>query len=293
MTEKTSGRGRRIAKAIAVIPAALIVILYFLYPMGVGIFAVIPAREDSGSPPEGFTAVELSASDEAKLAGWYTPGTNGIGILVLHGSRSNRNALRAHISMLAKNGYAVLALDMRGHGASGGKANAFGWQSTSDVRGALDYLLKQPGIKKAGALGLSMGGEALLSAASDCPELTAIVSEGASHRCMGDYLSLPENRGFMHSWTARVLYFTVGTLTGCREPKPIAESIASAPGAALLLIASGGSKKEIDYNTMYAKTAGDRAELWIADGASHTGALAAYPNDYEQRVVAFFQKIMS
>jgi len=33
---------------------------------------------------------------------------------------------------------------------------------------------------------------------------------------------------------------------------------------------------------------GDRAELWIAPGGGHTKAWSRYPDDYAQRLLAFF-----
>ena len=37
-----------------------------------------------------------------------------------------------------------------------------------------------------------------------------------------------------------------------------------------------------------AATVGDRATLWIAPNAPHTAAFGLYPQEYERRVIAFF-----
>jgi hypothetical protein len=38
----------------------------------------------------------------------------------------------------------------------------------------------------------------------------------------------------------------------------------------------------------YYATAGEPKAIWEAAGASHTGAIDAHPQEYEQRVIAFF-----
>jgi pimeloyl-ACP methyl ester carboxylesterase len=38
--------------------------------------------------------------------------------------------------------------------------------------------------------------------------------------------------------------------------------------------------------------AGDNAELWVVDGADHGDYLAVAPGDYEQRVIAFFDRAL-
>jgi hypothetical protein len=42
-------------------------------------------------------------------------------------------------------------------------------------------------------------------------------------------------------------------------------------------------------NKVFADAVGERAALWIAPDAPHTGAFGRYPDEYEQRVVAFFE----
>jgi pimeloyl-ACP methyl ester carboxylesterase len=58
----------------------------------------------------------------------------------------------------------VLLVDNRGHGASEGDPNAFGWDHETDVNAALDYLTTRADVDadRIGGLGLSVGGETLL-----------------------------------------------------------------------------------------------------------------------------------
>lgn len=55
-----------------------------------------------------------------------------------------------------------------------------------------------------------------------------------------------------------------------------------------LLIAGGGNQREVAFNELFAAAIPDRSRLWIAPKAAHTGAYALYPEEYERRVIAFF-----
>jgi hypothetical protein len=67
------------------------------------------------------------------------------------------------------------------------------------------------------------------------------------------------------------------------------DAIAGAHDARLLLIASGQKPDEVAYAERYAGVAGDRAQVWVVPDVGHTGAFAAHPREYGERVTAFFQ----
>jgi len=126
--------------------------------------------------------------------------------------------------MLRRHGYGVLALDLSGHGASEGVSNRLGWHGTRDVGAAIAYLRGRTEVKRIGGLGLSLGGEVLLGAASEYPELKAIVADGATQRCVAELLALPSERPLYRNWTARVMYTVVQLLSGQEPPRPLLDS---------------------------------------------------------------------
>ncbi len=117
---------------VVILIAVLIVAVYIVLPIGFAIAVVFPYQESVGAPPEGFESVALTTDDGVKLAAWYTPPTNGAAIMLIHGAGGSRESLRGYGEMLVRNGYGVLALDLRGHGESDGTTNRFGWQGTHD-----------------------------------------------------------------------------------------------------------------------------------------------------------------
>ncbi|HSD84574.1 MAG TPA: alpha/beta fold hydrolase [Anaerolineae bacterium] len=281
-------RRRRVLRWITLFVAVAIIVLYIVLPIGVGVSVVLPYQETVGAPPAGFEAIALTTDDQVTLAAWYKPPINGAAIILIHGAGGSREGMRPYAEMLARHGYGVLALDLRGHGTSAGSINRFGWQGTRDVGAAVAYLKERSEVKAIGGLGSSLGGEVLLGAASKYPTLKAVVADGATARCLNELLTLPSERPLYRNFTARVMYAAVQILSGETPPEPFVDSMIAAPLTSYLLIAGGDNEKEVAFNELFAASVGEQATLWVAPGARHTGAFGLYPDEYERRVIAFF-----
>ncbi len=291
MKSKQSKRRRVLRWALFLI-AAVLVVVYLALPIGVGVSAVLPVKETVGAPPPGFESITLLTDDQVRLAAWYKPPLNGATIILIHGAGGSREGMRPYAEMLARHGYGVLALDLRGHGASAGRTNRFGWQGTHDVGAAVVFLQRHDEVKAIGGLGSSMGGEVLLGAASQYPAIKAIVADGATTRSLDELLALPSERPLVRNFTARVMYATVQILSGETPPVPLLNSMIAAPSTLYLLIAAGDSDLEVAFNELFAASTPDRSQLWVAPQAPHTGAFGLYPDEYEQRVIAFFNRAL-
>jgi len=287
MKRKPSGR-KRVSRWIVSLILAAVVGLYILMPIGFGIAAVYPAKQTVGGPPAGFQTVALQTDDSVSLAAWYAPPINGATIILVHGAGGSRQEMRSHAQMLTRHGYGVLALDLRGFGESEGVTNRFGWRGTSDIGAAVAYLQARGEAQIIGGLGSSLGGEVLLGAASTYPALRAIVADGATRRCVEELRALPSERPLVRNFVARVMYATVRVLSGDRPPAPLLDSMAAADSTSFLLIAGGANELEVAFNELFTATVGERATLWVAPDAPHTGAFSLYPDEYERRVIAFF-----
>lgn len=288
MTAKPSNRRRRVLRWITFLIVVVIVVLYIALPIGFAVSVVLPYQETVGAPPAGFEAITLMTDDHVELASWYKPPSNGAVIIVIHGAGGSREEMRSHIDMLTRHDYGVLALDLRGHGGSDGRTNRFGWQGTRDVGAAIKFLQSRNEVKAIGGLGSSLGGEVLPGAASAYPDIKAIVADGATTRSLDELLALPSERPLYRNFTARVMYAAVQVLSGETPPVPLLDSMIAAPSTAYLLIAGGGNQREVAFNELFAAAVPDRSELWIAPNAPHTAAFQLYPDEYEQRVITFF-----
>lgn len=268
----------------------IVCIIYIVSPIIIGWYATKRYPETIDEAPKGFDNLSLITSDGVKLSAWYAPSKNGAAIILLHGSTDSRNSTRKYATMLSNNGFGVLLFDMRGHGESGGNGNAYGWKGTIDVGAAIDFLKRQGDIKSIGGLGISMGGEVLLSSASTYPDIQAIISDGATSHSIDDYLILPSHQNLLRSWFTRVMYTSVQIFSRDHPPVKMLDSIIKTQDTKFLFIAAGNLDEEIEYNTCFYENAVQKSMLWIVPDVGHTGAFDSYPKEYEEKIISFYKR---
>ncbi len=286
------GKVARLFRTLGIVVLCLVLALYVLFPVTMGALAVTRSAQKTEPAPDGFEAVSLTAADGTALACWYLPGENGADIILVHGAKSNLASLTEHAAFLREAGYGVLALTLRGHGGSGGRGNAFGWQCGQDVASAVDFLQAE-GLERIGALGLSLGAEVLLGSAADQPQITAIVADGASQRSLADYFVLESNRSLWRSWTTRLMYASVRLFSGQIPPeRTLLSSVTDATNTHFLFIAAGNVEKESTFGGLFAAAAEDRSTLWVVPGAGHTQGFSVAAEEYVSRVIGFFDETL-
>lgn len=272
----------------------LIVVLLVLYlglPAALGAAAVQQRNTEVGDTPGGYRDEPLTTDDGVELKTWYRPPVSGKTLILVHGSGGSREDLRPYMDVLTRHGYGVLAMDLRGHGQSGGKTHRLGWNNSLDIKAAVEFLDRQFEVDAIGALGLSMGGEILLGAAADHPEIRVIVADGATHRSLEELTALDSEKPLVRNFTARVMYAVAEMLGGVEPPQPLLDSISAADQTRFFFIAAGDETAEVNFNRLYVERLGaDRAQLWIAPDADHLEALGKYPQEYEDRLIQFLEE---
>ncbi|HET8951420.1 MAG TPA: alpha/beta fold hydrolase, partial [Solirubrobacteraceae bacterium] len=142
---------------------------------------------------------------------------NGAGVLVDHGSGGSRERVAAHVRMLARHGYGVLALDNPGNGESEGHSSGLGSNAQPAIDAAVHWLARRPDVdpRRIAAFGTSLGAEVLLEAAAREPKLRAVVADGPTRPTDGDRVSDPTllERAF-----GTVSMQAVRAISGTREP---------------------------------------------------------------------------
>lgn len=132
-------------------------------------------------------AVRLRSLGDELAAILFLPDAGGRSpvLIICHGAGEFKENYFELCELLASKGVATLAIDMHGHGESGGEryyVNMVQW--VADIRAGVEYLLRHPKIdgKRIGAFGLSSGGTAILEAALVEPKLRALVALDATVR---------------------------------------------------------------------------------------------------------------
>jgi fermentation-respiration switch protein FrsA (DUF1100 family) len=194
--------------------------------------------------------------------------------------------------ILARHGYGVLLFDRRGEGESEGDPNIFGWGGEKDVDAAVEFLRSRPDVddEKIGGIGLSVGGEMMIEAAVESDGLKALVSEGAGIRSLREAWAVPDTRKRVEAALVHAVVTPAVALFSNSLPPPSLEDLSAqiAPKPVLFVYAVPGQGGEAELTETFYAAAREPKEIWLVPGAGHTGGIEAQPEQYERRVVGFF-----
>jgi fermentation-respiration switch protein FrsA (DUF1100 family) len=194
--------------------------------------------------------------------------------------------------LLAKHGYGVLLFDRRGEGESEGDPNTLGWRGTRDVKAALAYLKSKSDVdpNRIGAVGLSVGGEVLLQAAAETDDLKAVVSEGAGLRSVREAVHMSGTDKIVATAVFGLVTATGAVFASDLPPPDLLDLSSDIKQPVFVIHATPGQGGET-LSRKYFEAAKGPKEYWAAPGG-HTGAIDAAPEEYERRVVGFFDRTL-
>jgi uncharacterized protein len=286
-------RRRRYTRRSLIAVAAAAVAGFVLFPFGFSYVITHVMRQtvpaaDLGAAHEN---VSFKTRDGLELQGWYVPSKNGAAVIAFPG----RNGPQAHTRMLASHGYGVLLFDRRGEGKSDGDSNLLGWGGDKDILAAIQFLKTRPDVDpgRIGGIGLSVGGELMLQAASETDELAAVVSEGAGTRSFSEMME--EYHGLERWFVApSSLAMTAGTaLFSSTAPPPNLTDVAPKIEQPLFVIwAPNGGNIEHMSKEYYRLASSSSKQIWAMPTAKHVGGIRDQPKEYERRVVGFFDETL-
>lgn len=236
----------------------------------------------------GLRDLELRTSDGLRLRNWYVDPKNGVCVVLVPGLAGNRASLLDEAIMLAKHGYGSLMLEPRAHGDSEGTRATWGYLESRDVIEAVKLVYAQPGVSRVGALGFSVGASAVALAAIADKSIRAVL-------LYATWPSLREEIAYKANskWALRPFFIAKGyELAGVDvdavRPEPGLKDIAPRP----ILMLSGAEDADTPpaiMDRVLAACAAPR-ELWRLPGVGHGGYLQAAPEEYERRVMSFWDR---
>jgi len=272
----------------------ILLTLYLFLPAYLAYFGLRPARIPVAELPAELVDiaedVSVRADDGVSLSGWYIAPQNGTVVIALHGLGSNRLGVLPHAEMLIDQGYGVLMMDMRAHGASGGEIFADGWLSPMDVGAMIEFLNTRSEVERIAALGLSSGAVSILHAGAEHPEIQALIADGTGVAAADDLLD-PLTPHPAIAWLLVPDYWTsyrfTSLFTGIAPLPPLREQVRRIAPRPMLLIAGAESMWEPELAAKYAASAGAAAEVWVVPAAGHIAGIFTAPDEYAARVGAF------
>jgi len=235
--------------------------------------------------------VSFTTSDGLRLRGWYIPSKNGAAVIAFPGRRGPQQ----HARMLARHGYGVLLFDRRGEGASDGDGNLFGWGGDRDILAAVAYLKTRPDVEpgRIGGIGFSVGGELMLQAAAETPDLAAVVSEGAGTRWLAEEIdefdTIPGWRKWLDLPALAAKTASLTVFSDTTPPPKLTDLVSKVDRPLYLIWAPNGGNAETMTPVYYRLAQGSKT-LWAIPDAKHVQGLRAHPVEYERRVIGFFDR---
>ena len=137
-----------------------------------------PASQSPLSTPSNPNALTITASDGAQLAAMYYPPivTPAPAVLLLHQNGGSKADWDSFAKQLQKMGYAALALDLRGHGAS---PRPVDWaKGPDDARSAYNVMIKRPEVDslRTAIVDASVGSNLALMVGASEPKVSAVIA---------------------------------------------------------------------------------------------------------------------
>jgi uncharacterized protein len=247
--------------------------------------------------------VDITASDGAILRAWIIRPASGNGdaVILLHGMASNRAGMLGLADMLLRRGYSVLLPDARAQGMSGRDIATYGFLETGDLQRWFDWLVHKQKPRCIDAIGESMGAGQLLNSLKTVRGFCAVAAESsfASFREVS-YVRIGQSFG-TGPWLGRtflrpvvetgILYARWKYSVDLAQDNP-AQAVA-ASRVPVLLIHGMIDNNIPPHNSEMILTASEghnpNVSLWEPPDAGHCGAMGAEPEEFERRVVGWFQ----
>jgi len=256
-----------------------------------------PVNHPVGAPPADLPVrpVEFASESGSTLRGWFRPGREGRGAVVLmHGVRADRTSMVGRARFLNAAGHAVLLFDFQAHGESPGRRVTFGHLESRDARAAVRFVRTQLPGERVGVVGVSMGGAAALLAEPPL-EADAFVLEmvyPTLEEAVADRLRMR-----LGTWGGQLSPLLMWQLrprlgVGAEQMRPV-ERVASVLAPKLFIAGAADRHTTLEESRRLFGAAREPKELWVVEGAAHTDLHAASREEYERRMLDFFAKTLN
>jgi dienelactone hydrolase len=297
-TKTMSKRNKRYWFRLIRLFLILLLAIVMALPVCFGIFsitALVYANcSDSNTNPSDFGAItwepfSINATAGGTFDGYFIEGTNGITIIFPPNFNVGRGWRLREASVLFKNGYSVVTFESRRCADMG--PMSLGYQEVEEVHDVINYLRERGDVdlSRLGIHGFSSSGATAIIATARYPEIKAVVAEGGyadMDALVRDHTGdIPLFAGKIYYWSMRQTYRAViGNKFETLNTLNVINQIAPRP----LLLVYGSTEVTLDGAKAQFEAAGSNAELWVVEGAGHGNYLNVAPQEYESRMLSFF-----
>ena len=238
--------------------------------------------------------VELVTADGINFGAWHfrQPGSPQT-VIISGGHKGQRQDALGIAVALWRKGFNVVLYSYRGMPGSDRAPITFGIKEVLELQAAIAFARKRIPNARIGLLGYSMGAVVSLLGAAGEPGVQALVLDSPfsdlRRLLIENVRSSSRLPGTPFVWLAGVMFWlrTHSSMSACR-PLDVLSSLEPRP----LFFIHGGADNITNVNhsrRLYDAYRGPR-EIWIVQGAPHTGAYFADRPLYVERVAGFFAR---
>ncbi len=289
-------RWQRIAvRALGIVLYSFVIYAYLLSLLQTH----VPKRTDAATPAQlrlTYEDVSWQSRDGVMIAGWYVPNDDtDRAVILCHGMGADKSDMLDFALALHDGGYSVLALDFRGHGASGGFTISYGPKEKWDIISGVDYLKhKHPARSKhVFGVGWSMGAASLVFAAAEDHRIEGIHLDAVFASAMDMARILPSGAPPVY----RQVTPYVATAFACLESGvnlfglDVTESIQKVTCPVMLVHGEEDRLIPIAQGRQVFESA-NQPKFWRAiPGAGHCGSIGVESPHYEAEMIAFLDAV--
>lgn len=280
----------------------ILIVLTIMWGWRASRLILYPNRYDLDTKPSDFGLsyedVQFSSTDAIQTSGFFIPAKNAKGtIIVLHGYGTSKSDVLTFAEMFYDHGYNTFFFDFRAHGKTAG-ACTLGYMETRDLDGAITYLIGRPDVakNKIGVLGCSMGAVVAIIGAARNPTIKAIVADSGFYsfektvtKFAKLFYGLPKYPFVPPAiWWAEL---RAGFLA-C-EADPMKHISKISPRSVFIIGGARDVRIPSENQRQLFMAAGEPKQLWIVPEADHLEARSLCPQEYEKRVIEFFDKYIN
>ena len=247
----------------------------------------------------GYEDVEfLSRKDRITLDGWYTTAKPSKGTIILvHGIGSVRsgNGAVEIASLLNKRGLSALLFDLRAHGSSGGDQISAGQREKYDVMGAFDYLVgRGVAAERIGLLGFSMGAGISILAASEEPEIRAVVADSPFANVADLVAQETARKTIFPEWIVPIFLPTTTFMAAKIHDIHIDDLVPEKHVAQLnypVMIIHGhqDTRIPVSHGLRVYRASPSGSTVWVAPDVDHVDTFLTYPTRYIDEITGYFE----
>ena len=274
----------------------IIIIIFIIVVSLYGFFSSVkPPKIMVDYKPEDFNLdyedAVFESADGLKLSGWFIPHTKSKdAIIVMHGYPADKADLLP-VAMFLNKKYNVFLFDFRSFGQSEGKYTTAGFKEVKDLEGAIGFLKQEKKIRNIGAFGFSLGGAVALMSKNN--EIKAIVADSSYASLDRMVEALYRNFFFLKSPFVLLTNIYAKIFFGI-YPKDVSPLNAVREINTPILLIHAGKDSQIPVeNSVLLHENAKSSELWIIENADHGQTHALKKEEYERKVLEFFEKSLT